>query len=154
MRGGIILHGHTIGHKPTPEYRVWVSMIARCNNKNTINFSRYGGAGLTVCERWMRFENFLADMGPRPQRGTIERIDNTRGYEPDNCRWASYKEQAHNRRGLHKLTINGVAKPMAAWASEAGIPISTVWDRIKRGWSAERALTKADARFKDKSNTC
>lgn len=82
-----------------PEYRVWHCMKNRCLNPRAHNFAYYGGRGVTVCERWLKFENFFSDMGPRPsRRHSIDRIDNSRGYEPGNCRWATMKEQCANRR--------------------------------------------------------
>lgn len=87
-------HGMTL----TPEYRVWRSMHQRCSNPNHVRYGNYGGRGISVCERWSRFENFFADMGPRPTGLTLERINNAEGYAPDNCKWATWSEQNLNRR--------------------------------------------------------
>jgi hypothetical protein len=88
----------THGMKRTRTYRTWMSMSNRCRDPNGKNFHYYGGRGIAVCERWRKFENFLADMGERPDGRTLDRRDNDRGYEPDNCRWATLIEQRRNQR--------------------------------------------------------
>lgn len=87
----------THGHCRTPEYRAWNQMIQRCTNPNSQRYSRYGGRGISVCQRWFRFENFLADMGPRPPGYSIERIDNDGNYEPSNCVWIPRNQQQRNQ---------------------------------------------------------
>ncbi len=91
-------HGHAKHGNLSPTYNSWRSMIGRCRDPRCNGYERYGGAGVTVCERWRLFENFLADMGERSAGLTLDRIDNTRGYSPDNCKWSTWKEQAANRR--------------------------------------------------------
>jgi len=87
----------THGMHGSPIYKVWISMIQRCENPNAQFYYRYGGRGIKVCERWHSFENFIADMGERPENMTIDRINNDGDYEPSNCRWVSHKENCNNR---------------------------------------------------------
>ena len=116
-------------------------MIQRCGDPGNKSYPRYGGRGIAVCERWREFENFLADMGRRPPGLSIERVDNDRGYEPGNCRWASRSEPAPNTRVSLKVQVGGRTLPLKTACEEVGLAYSMVWQRINRcGWSVERAL--------------
>lgn len=91
-------HGHSLGKKASPTYNSWKNMKSRCLNPNAYGYYRYGGRGIKVCDRWLDFRNFLADMGPRPEGTTIDRYPNNDGnYEPGNCRWATSHEQHLNQ---------------------------------------------------------
>lgn len=119
----------------TPIHQVWVRMKQRCHNPNNKSFKHYGARGIRVCERWTSsFENFLADMGERPSnRHSIDRIDNDGDYTPENCRWATLKQQANNTRRNRKIEHNGVTKNLNQWASELGMSRATLESRIGVG---------------------
>lgn len=123
-------------------YRVWADMLGRCRNPNDTSYKYYGGRGITVCERWHKFENFYADMGDRPPGMTIDRIRVNEGYSPDNCKWATRKEQMLNRRNNHFVTVNGVTKTISQWAEISGLAITTIYGRFLEGWTEEDAVTK------------
>ncbi len=96
-----LTHGHGGKENRSRTYNTWRSMKHRCNCQNAVNYHHYGGRGISVCDRWLNsFENFLADMGKRPDGTTIDRIDNDGNYEPGNCRWATHKQQYYNKRKL------------------------------------------------------
>ena len=127
---------------------VWAGMIRRCENPSSDCYARYGGRGITVCERWKNFDLFYQDMWPRPEGMTLERVDNDKGYNPENVKWATRKEQAQNRRGQQLLVINGEAKTMPQWAAQAGLRYTTVFARVSRGWSLENALSRPTQKHK------
>lgn len=92
------------GMSGTKTYRCWYNMIQRCQNPKSDSYRKYGAKGISVCDRWLSFENFYSDMGDQPAGETLDRIDSAVGYEPSNCRWATYKTQNRNRPGFVKLT--------------------------------------------------
>ena len=107
-----VKHGHS--GKRTPTYFSWQNMRQRCNYPKDVNYIRYGGRGVTVCERWNTFENFIADMGERPAWRTLDRIDPYGNYEPANCRWATRSEQEANKRGKRDILRTKIELPLAA----------------------------------------
>jgi len=125
------------------EYRTWANMLDRCINSNTPRYYDYGGRGIIVCDSWLKFENFYADMGNRPSpEHSIDRIDNNGPYCKDNCRWATVVEQNNNTRRTRTLTHNGRTQSLSQWASELGITHQALSDRLGRlGWSVDKALT-------------
>lgn len=125
----------------TNTYAVWRSMLSRCANPCAKDYPRYGGRGIAVCDRWRSFESFLADMGVKPDGMTLDRKDGARGYEPDNCRWATPTEQARNTRQNVLVTHSGVTASVAEWAERVGLERKTLQYRIRAGWDTARALT-------------
>ncbi len=144
-------HGHSrtesVG-KVSPTYGSWRSMIARCVDPKSPSFAHYGARGVKVCDRWQAFALFLEDMGERPSGTTIDRIDNTRGYEPGNCRWATHREQQNNKTNNVPITAFGKTLTYSQWEDECGIEQSVLRNRIVNlGWPAEKALTVKDGRL-------
>lgn len=134
----------------TPEYGSWRSMLSRCANVKNNVFHRYGGRGIKVCDRWLEFSNFYMDMGQKPTpKHTIDRIDSNGDYCPENCRWATQKEQQNNRGDNRIIECNGISKNLSEWASESGIDASLINWRIKSGWSIREALTQKPRAYHD-----
>lgn len=130
------------GYARTPEHNTWLNMRQRCYNPNASGYHGYGGRGIKVCERWKRFEHFLADMGPRPSSDySIDRVDNNGNYEPSNCRWVDTDIQRRNTRRNILFTFHGITMTVGDWAAKQGLKPFTVYSRINRdGWSPEEAL--------------
>jgi hypothetical protein len=117
-------------------------MLNRCRNPNQQNYYLYGGRGITVCDRWLKFEHFLADMGEKLPGMTLDRKDNEGNYEPSNCRWVDIHTQANNKRNNHVLTLDGFSLTIAQWARKTGLKRTTILERINTyGWTTEQALT-------------
>lgn len=127
---------HGLSHSRV--YSTWARMIQRCTNDADERFVNYGGRGICVCERWMVFENFLSDMGFPEDGMSIDRIDNEGNYTPENCRWATSKTQAANRRSTVRLTHNGLTLTMTEWAKVLDIAVCTMAERISRKLPPER----------------
>ncbi len=134
----------THGQTDSPEYSSWRHMLERCLNPNHHAYVRYGGRGITVCDRWRAsFEAFYEDMGTRPSLAySIERIKNEEGYYPDNCKWGTPEEQARNRKGNRILHHDGQSRCLTVWAKLAGITPNALTKRLGAGWSMDRALTE------------
>lgn len=133
----------THGMTDSAEYGIWCKMIGRCCNPNDRAYADYGGRGVRVCHRWREsFAAFYEDMGDRPKGKTLDRIDNDGDYCPDNCRWATRKEQNRNSRKNVLLTFSGRTQCIGTWAEERGMKLRTLWARLNRGWSVDRALTE------------
>lgn len=129
------LKSTTHGLSHTAEASIWNAMKQRCYNPKHVAYLRYSGRGIQVCERWLNsFEDFLKDMGPRPStRHTIERNDGTKGYQPDNCRWATYKEQCSNT-SRNVYVFDGDEKvTVTEWARRHGVNVQTAFGRYRRG---------------------
>ena len=144
-------HGQSArtGKPPSPSYQSWTAMIQRCRNPNAAGYRNYGGRGITVCEAWRHdFSAFLHDMGRKPsQRHSIERSNNDKDYDPQNCKWALPTEQMRNRRNSFFVDVNDERVPLEQLAQKYNIPSNTLRARIVKGWPLVEALTKP-VRFK------
>lgn len=136
------------GMSSSSVYKVWAGMKDRCLNKKNKFYCHYGERGIKVCTRWLVFENFIADMGPRKRGLTIERINNEGDYEPSNCRWVTRKVQQRNRRCSINLTVGGRTACISQWADERCMNRNTIVGRLKAGWTHEKAvMTPVQAKF-------
>lgn len=139
------LHGHTAGYNETRTYGCWMDIRKRCSRteeQNAEAWRNYGSRGIKVCERWQNsFEAFLEDMGECPGGLSIDRIDNDKGYEPGNCRWATAREQVLNRRNTRMVEWNGETLPLSILCERLNLGYQAAYDRIVReGWPVERAV--------------
>lgn len=132
-------HGHA--RRETSTYRIWQGMKQRCFNKKSGEYVNYGGRGIVVCDRWLSFENFLSDMGERPDGHHIDRTNNNGNYEPGNCRWVTPKTNQRNTRKSRMLEAFGEIRCLSEWAELKGIKPLTLHKRLRCGWGAEQALT-------------
>ncbi len=139
QRGRIKTHGKS----NTATYKIWISMKNRCLNKKNKSYHNYGGRGIIVCKKWLKFENFLLDMGEKPKNKSIDRIDINGNYEPNNVKWSTAKEQADNRRDNRYYTFNGKTQNLEQWSIELGINKITLYARLNYlNWSVRKAFTQ------------
>lgn len=129
------------GMRHSAIYDVWCGIISRCKNKNLKSYKYYGGRGIKVCNRWRKFENFYDDMGDIPDGKTIDRINNDGDYTPENCQWATRKQQCRNKTNNRMMTYNGKTMCVVEWAEELGIKGKTIYNRLEAGWPDVKALT-------------
>jgi len=130
------------GMATTKIYRIWMSMLRRCNNRKCQSYKDYGQRGIQVCKSWLEFENFYRDVGDKPKNKSLDRIDNNGNYCPENIRWATQKIQANNtRRNVH-ISAFGKTKNITQWAEEFGLTHKVISKRLKLGWPIEKSLTE------------
>lgn len=136
-------HNYRVGCKRvhSPTYTSWAKLKQRCLNKNDDYYFNYGGRGITVCNRWLCFSNFLSDMGIRPEGKTIDRINTNKGYYKSNCKWSTRKEQQNNTRRCVLITHNGVTKNITQWCTFLGMKKATFFYRRQAGLSYEKILS-------------
>lgn len=130
------------GMTGTRIYKVWCGMLARCNIPSATGYEKYGARGITVCKRWLSFENFYADMGDAPAGLQIERKDNSLGYSPENCTWGTVKQQALNRRSTVWIEYNGKKQCRSDWAREIGITEQKLTYLMKKGLTLNEIFTR------------
>jgi hypothetical protein len=130
------------GGSGTPEHETWRGMRSRCRDSGSAVYRNYGARGISVCPEWEDFVVFLKDMGQRPYGYDLDRIDNSRGYSKDNCRWVSRQRNLNNKRTNVLVEYAGKSQTIADWAAELGINYRTLNNRINRGWPVARALTE------------
>ena len=126
----------------TKVYSCWHSMKDRCLNKDNQNYKNYGSRGIKVCKEWMEFKNFYKDMGDAPKNKSLDRVNNNKGYYKSNCRWSTRTEQQNNTRKNIFLTYRNETKTVSQWAVKLNINKYTIFTRLRRNFSIEKALTK------------
>lgn len=131
-------HGHTTKSGQSPTYNSWATMRQRCTNPNHPKYALYGGRGITVTDEWASFDRFLKDMGQRPKGMTLDRIDNDGPYSPENCRWATVRQQQNNQARTTMVQYGGEQLPLGDLALRLGINKQTLNYRIRGGWSESR----------------
>lgn len=137
---GRVTHGHRRKGRYSSAYTRWCNMKARCLNPRAVEYPQYGGRGIRVCERWLSFENFLADMGEPPENMSLDRIDNDGDYCPANCRWADNRTQMTNRSDNHFIDWQGERLTIVEWEERFEMPKGRLRRRIHLGMPVERAM--------------
>jgi hypothetical protein len=143
-----IERSQTHGFSRTKTYKSWTGIWSRCRNPTDNHYELYGGRGISVDPYWEKFENFLSDMGERPDGMTIDRIDVNGNYCKENCRWATDKEQSNNRRTSKLITFDNETLTQIQWAEKLGISVTTLHTRLKNNWPLEKALSTTNYRKK------
>lgn len=142
-----VRHGHACNGVVSKTYKAWRGMISRCHNPKDKDFKDYGGRGIQVCSDWMdSFKSFLSGVGEAPVGMTIDRIDNSKNYEPGNVRWVSRREQNKNRRNTRVVTVRGFTGTIQEACNRFGTPYQLFWQRLSRGLDPETAM------FREKSS--
>lgn len=142
--GNNLKHGDRRNGKKNRLYMIWKSMRERCSTPSQNRYKNYGGRGIKVCSDWddfLTFKKWALSNGYNNSL-TIDRIDVDGDYCPENCKWSTTKEQANNKTNNHRITINGVTHTMTEWGDISGIKSSTIFARLKRGWTEEDAVFK------------
>lgn len=156
IRGDLLKSGHASscgcyrkarvtshGMSCSSEYSSWRGIVQRCCNPKSQSYADYGGRGITVCDSWLKFEDFYADMGPRPSKDhSIDRKDNNGPYCKDNCRWATQRDQNNNKRSTRLVSHNGKEQSVSQWAASAGLHVTVLIGRLNLGWPMDKALTE------------
>ena len=149
-----VSHGHARVGAKNKTYHSWLAMKQRCTYPKAPQWADYGGRGIKVCDRWLNsFEDFLADMGERPDGSTLDRYPDVNGnYEPGNCRWSSHLDQMNNTRRNRFIEFDGKRMTVSQWERHLGMPYRLLSIRLNRGgWSVERALTEPPRKTKSRS---
>lgn len=128
------------GRSKTSVYRIWNTMLQRTLNENSVSYKDYGARGISVCERWCSFDNFYEDMGEPPKNYSLDRLNNDKGYYPENCEWRDRKTQARNTRSNRFIEVQGERMCTAEAAERFGFSPHTIIDRLNRGWTPEEAV--------------
>ena len=137
----------THGMSASPEYEVWSSMIKRCSDTNPKDRAAYFNRGITVCDRWLSFENFIEDMGQRPsEKHSIDRKNNDLGYSKENCRWATVRQQSFNKQSTVMVTVYGLTMSIGDWSDISGVPRDAIYARLHRKVKPEKWCVFAPVR--------